>query len=130
VQCLLQVELLEQVFWLLLMRLPLVLLDATLCNDRGALSGACCRLMYWSRCSSCCWCSCRWCCLMLPCATIEVSFWCLLQVEVLEQVFRLLRVVPRFSRQAGSSSGMLGGGGTLTDDVVLFNAERAKWRRQ
>jgi hypothetical protein len=55
---------------------------------------------------------------------------CLLQVEVLEQVFRLLRSVPRFSRQAGSSSGMLGAGGTLTDDVVLFNAERAKWRQQ
>lgn len=54
----------------------------------------------------------------------------LLQVEVLEQVFRLLRVVPRFSRQAGSSSSMLGAGGTLTDDIVVFSAERAKWTQQ
>ncbi|KAF6253026.1 Nup85 nucleoporin-domain-containing protein [Scenedesmus sp. NREL 46B-D3] len=52
------------------------------------------------------------------------------KVEVLEQVFRLLRVVPRFSRQAGSSSGMLGAGGTLTGDVVVFKAERTKWRQQ
>lgn len=52
------------------------------------------------------------------------------KVEVLEQVFRLLRLVPRFSRQAGSSSSMLGAGGTLTDDIVVFSAERAKWTQQ
>jgi hypothetical protein len=54
----------------------------------------------------------------------------LLQVEVLEQVFRLLRVVPRYCRQASSSSSILGTGGVLTDDSVVFGAERAKWRQQ
>jgi hypothetical protein len=53
-----------------------------------------------------------------------------LQVEVLEEVYRLLRVVPCFSRQASSSSSMLGVGGTLTDDIVVFSAERNKWRQQ
>lgn len=49
------------------------------------------------------------------------------QVEVLEQVYRLLRVVPRFSRQARNSSSMLAAGGALTDDVAAFAAERVAW---
>lgn len=54
----------------------------------------------------------------------------LLQVESIEVVYQLLRVVPRFSRAGGSSSGRLGAMGTLTDDVVQFSSERATWRRR
>ncbi|KAF8073073.1 ema [Scenedesmus sp. PABB004] len=52
------------------------------------------------------------------------------KVEVLDVVYQLLRTVPRFSRAGGSAAGRLGGAGALTDDVVVFSAERAAWRRR
>eukprot|EP00879_Flechtneria_rotunda_P019929 GHRR01020947.1.p1 GENE.GHRR01020947.1~~GHRR01020947.1.p1 ORF type:complete len:757 (+),score=295.89 GHRR01020947.1:835-3105(+) len=52
------------------------------------------------------------------------------KVAALESVYQLLRVVPRYTRAGGSSSGRLAGTGTLTDDVVLFSQERAAWRQR
>eukprot|EP00878_Enallax_costatus_P011131 GHUV01011624.1.p1 GENE.GHUV01011624.1~~GHUV01011624.1.p1 ORF type:complete len:740 (+),score=246.31 GHUV01011624.1:1146-3365(+) len=52
------------------------------------------------------------------------------QVESIEVVYQLLRVVPRFSRAGSSSSGRLGSMGTLTDDLVQFGRERAEWRKR
>lgn len=55
----------------------------------------------------------------LPCLPV--------QARGFEEVYQLLREVPRLARQTGSSSVILCGGGLLTDDIVRFGEERAQW---
>lgn len=50
-----------------------------------------------------------------------------LQVQGFEEVYDLLSSVPRLDRQTGSAADMQCSGGQFTDNVVLFNEERAKW---
>jgi hypothetical protein len=49
------------------------------------------------------------------------------QARGFDEVYQLLREVPRLARQSGSNSVMLCGGGLLTDDIVRFGEERAQW---
>lgn len=53
-----------------------------------------------------------------------------LQARGFEELYQLLRTVPRLGRQTGSTSVMLCGGGLLTDNIVQYGQERAQWEHR
>lgn len=50
-----------------------------------------------------------------------------LQARGFNEVFQLLRTVPRLNRATGSHSALMCSGGLFTDNIIRFDNERTQW---